>query len=198
MKINSLFLMLPVMLLSLAGCDKNDDGTPPPQGTSMTIEVKAYDKWTYFSFENGIVPEPDDFTTSQAWDLAFHRWDVRTNGGQSGAGQGGTYMLTQTTFDNLPAPDASRLVTDGTILTYMQVPDMTGENNQRVEVPASTELGKWMTVKMATTPPGYEMAANVFMVRTAGGKWAAMRFTNYMNDKAEKGYASFTYLYPLN
>ena len=90
------------------------------------------------------------------------------------------------------------LVTDEMILTYMQTPDMSGENNQRVEVPANTELGQWLTVSMSSIPPTYTLANNVFMVRTADGQWAAVRFTNYMNDRAEKGYASFSYLYPIH
>ena len=192
------FLIVPIVCSLLFACDKNDDGQTPPGIQSATIDVRAYDQWIYFSFEQGLLDSPTDPTTNTNWDLAFHRWDVRTNGGASGLGKGGAYAINQTSFDNIPEPDAARLVTDEMILTYMQTPDMSGENNQRVEVPANTELGQWLTVSMSSIPPTYTLANNVFMVRTADGQWAAVRFTNYMNDRAEKGYASFSYLFPIH
>lgn len=190
-------MCLAAALAAFASCEKESNEPKGEPAESVEIDTRAYDKWTYFSFDKGVVAEPADFTDNTDWDLAFHRWDVRTNGGASGKGQGGAYMLEQTSLDDLPAPDAALLKSDGTILTYMKVPDMTGENNQRVEVPASTELGQWMHVAMGTTPPTYAMLHNVFVVRAADGRFAAIRFLNYMNDKAEKGHVRFEYVFPI-
>lgn len=182
-----------LIIFIAVSCSKENGGEDLPQTKQVSIKTSDYTTWTYFSFEKGVIgtytEEGFDYKNRLDWDLAFHRWDVRTNGGLSGKGSGGAAKSSDGTF-----------TTDQLIKTYMNAPHMSEEvtGDQRVEVPANTELAQWMTVTMTSIPPTYKLADNVFLVKAANGKLAAVKFTNYMNDKAEKGYAVFEYVYPLD
>lgn len=206
-------LMMAIVAISfiMVSCSKDDkEEATNSIKRSITIKTSDYTKWTYFSFEKGdTVAVPNDFKNDKTWYLAFHRWDVRSNGGESGIGAGGAYAVAYSIKDiteesalatwSIPASSAS-FTKDALIKTYMAVPNMYADSDadQRVEVPANTVLGSWMTVKMASIPPTYTVAGNAFVVKTASGKYAVVQFTNYMNDKAEKGYVTFEYIYPVN
>lgn len=197
-----------ILSAGFISCSKEDSGkNEDPAKKSVVIDTRAYDKWTYFSFEKGIIgtyTETEfDYKNNTEWDLAFHRWDVRTNGGESGKGRGGA---AESTYGSLNTaswsvhPSQFRYITDTQIKTYMKAPDMNSESgmDQRVSVPANTELAKWMTVTMTTIPPSYTLSRKAYVVQTASGKTAVVLFTNYMNEKAEKGYVNFDYVYPVN
>ena len=201
-------VMAAVVCAAFSSCSKDETGkNENPDKKSAMIDTRAYDKWTYFSFEKGVIgtyTETEfDYKNNTEWDIAFHRWDVRTNGGESGKGQGGAVESAYGTLDLASwssHPSQFRYVTDTQVKTYMKAPDMSSESgaDQRVFVPASTELAKWMTVTMTTIPPSYTLSNKAFVVRTALGKTAVVLFTNYMNEKAEKGYVNFDYIYPVN
>jgi len=199
--------IFPIMM----SCSKDDKDEPATNSVkrSITIKTSDYTKWTYFSFEKGdTVAVPANFKNDKTWDLALHRWDVRTNSGESGIGQGGAYAVAysikdvteESTLASWSVPILSASFTkDSLIKTYMNIPNMYADSDadQRVDVPANTVLGSWMVVKMASIPPTYAMAENAFVVKTANGKYAVVQFTNYMNNKAEKGYVTFEYIYPV-
>lgn len=197
-----------VVSAGFISCSKDNPGKEDdPDKKNMVIDTRAYDKWTYFSFEKGVIgtyTETEfDYKNNTGWDLAFHRWDVRTNGGESGKGQGGAVESTYGSLDVTSwsiRPSQFRYVTDTQIKTYMKAPDMSSESgmDQRVSVPASTELAKWMKVTMTSIPPSYSLSNRAYAVKTASGKIAVVLFTNYMNEKAEKGYVNFEYVYPVN
>ena len=190
------------LLISMS-CSKDEETSEPVSSVRETrVVTSSYTEWHYFSFEKGWMSELTDFRQSLDWDLAFHRWDVRTNGGASGKGLGGACKLTYT----LLSPETWSvnlatlpLVEDALIKTYMNKPNMGAdtEGDQRSDEPANTELGKWLTVGMNSIPPTYTMSPSVFIVRTAVGKYAVMKFLNYMDDKAVKGTVSFEYIYPF-
>lgn len=197
-----------ILSAGFISCSKDDPGKDEnPDKKSMVIDTRAYDKWTYFSFEKGIVgtyTEAEfDYKNNTNWDLAFHRWDVRTNGGESGKGRGGAVESTYGSLDIASwstHPSQFRYILDTQIKTYMKAPDMSSESgmDQRASVPASTELAKWMKVTMTSIPPAYTLSNKAYVVQTASGKTAVVLFTNYMNEKAEKGYVNFDYVYPVN
>lgn len=199
-------LILFVAVIAVSCSDKaGSNGNDNP--ISKVIDTKDYTQWTYFSFEKGIIgtytEDGFDYKNSLDWDIAFHRWDIRTNSGLSGKGKGGALETKFTTLSARELSNAGGLgsfTTDEMIKTYMAPPNMQAEDDntdQRVDVPANTVLGKWLTVTMSM-PPKREINNNVFIVRTANGEFAAIKFTNYMNEKAESGYVNFSYLYPLN
>ena len=80
------------MLLSftMAACDKiydNDKIEPQPAvGQSyQNINCTDYAKWVYINLHNGdsITLSYEQATLPDAWDIALHRYDVKTNGGKA-------------------------------------------------------------------------------------------------------------------
>jgi hypothetical protein len=62
---------------------------PPPEET-IAVEVSA-DRPTFVDLDVPAVIEVDDPSDSLEWDLAFHGYDVITNGGVSGRGAGAAF-----------------------------------------------------------------------------------------------------------
>ena len=63
---------------------------PTPKGEAKEVkDLDASDeqKWVYFSFEKGTVVEVTNPRTTDNWDIAFNRYNIRTNGGVSGIGE---------------------------------------------------------------------------------------------------------------
>lgn len=63
-------------------------------------------RWTYVSFEDGVVT-PADPATSTAWDLAFQRYWIATNGGTSGPGTTEVVPLSGVRWPDVTEPDPS-------------------------------------------------------------------------------------------
>ena len=77
------------MMLFSTSC-KKDDTPDNPQASSVKevkeLNASSQTEWTYFSFSEGkqvVVTNP---RTSNNWDIAFNRYNVKTNGGTSGIG----------------------------------------------------------------------------------------------------------------
>ena len=77
------------MMLFSTSC-KKDDTPDTPQASSVKevkeLNASSQTEWTYFSFSEGkqvVVTNP---RTSNNWDIAFNRYNVKTNGGTSGIG----------------------------------------------------------------------------------------------------------------
>lgn len=195
------YLLLVLISVLLLSCSKEELTIQPTKQASVSLDVRQYDKWIYFSFLNGIIETPVNPEESLVWDIAFHRWDVKTNGGIAGKGNGSAYMSELTSLDKnliITNMQESQFKSNVLIKTYMKTPDMTQGPEQRVDVPANPELCKWMVVNMSTIPPGYNMSDKVFLVKSASGRLGAIKFKSYMNETAVKGYVTFEYLYPIN
>lgn len=54
-----------------------------------TAEIDASQKWSYFDLENGALV---DNPAANDWHIAFHRTDVKLNGGDAGSGKVGGYI----------------------------------------------------------------------------------------------------------
>ena len=92
------FFSIALAALTVASCSRdNDDSTPIPnqEQTNPNLKlVKDLDasnasEWKYFSFASGNIVQVANPSTDLTWDIAFNRYNIRTNGGTSGSGQGG-------------------------------------------------------------------------------------------------------------
>jgi hypothetical protein len=61
----------------------------PSGNDTIVVDASAMNVWTYVSAKSGVIAAPATPETSNAWDLAFSRRQIRTNSGSSGAGLGG-------------------------------------------------------------------------------------------------------------
>lgn len=198
-------LLILATLLTAAACDKGGDEPripdTTPDGTAQ-IDANSYTDWVYFSFDNGSIPTPSDPAASLDWDIAFHLWDMKTNGGASGPGQGAAYRATGLLEALLPPdvrPNEALFVKDATIRTFMSTPTMSGGppefEQQKVAVPGNTELAAWIGITFWPMPPKISWEESVWWVRTADGDYVLMQITDYMNDAGDefKFYPKFNY-----
>jgi len=189
-----LTLMAGLFLFSATSCETDkDDAEPAPEKKSATIDATSYTDWVYFSFETGEIVTVTDFATEQTWDVGFHRWDVRTNGGMSGSGDGAALQHTETELDGVEMAPENGYVTDSMIEI-----NMTGMPPVYSEHPANTELGKWMNLDMSQMPPVYTMGDNVYIVKTHNGNYAKLKFTDFTNDSGDRGHITFEYVLQTN
>lgn len=101
-KINYFMAILAVSALSVA-CDSSEGTKQETAENQLYIDASDYEKWVYVDFETGKTETHDSFDdcyfsgdasvvagtgdestdVTIAWDLAFHRYEVRTNGGSA-------------------------------------------------------------------------------------------------------------------
>jgi hypothetical protein len=184
------FYFIPVILLLVAGCVKEESKTPIE---AQTFEVNATSTttWKYFSFEANDTVEISDPLNSTEWDLAFQRYRIRTNGGKSGNGMGKAANSSekgQSGFDALNfVPDTSTFVADDT----MSIAIVQGYATYIV----NPKLYTWFTMEMATQGTQIVPSDYIYFVQTARGKYAKVWFKSYYSSTNKSGYVTFQYKY---
>ena len=197
-KISCLICGLCIAVISFTSCEKPiDEPTPTPVGTkNVTIDASDFADWKYFSFETGKeVPanEVGDYEASKTktnWDIAFHRGDIRTNSGLSGSGKGGAIKANGTKIDDVKTIPTSGYAVDEEAEIMIEM----GADGYRTQS-KNVVLAEWY--KSEGMPPVYVVNDYVFVVKTADGKYAVIKFTDYTNDAGAGGYVSFAYKYPV-
>ena len=110
MKVTEFFLPLLAMTFFLLSCD-NDDDTPLLSGDVKDfkyLNATSYTEWSYFSFEKGDTIQVQDPENDLSWDIAFHRYDIKLNGGKSGSGKAAAYNTNSTDWNAITqAPKSS-------------------------------------------------------------------------------------------
>ena len=135
--------------------------------------------------EQGFIDE-----TAFQWDLAFHRWDVKTNGGLA-------LESSFTSFDTLKEIPEGDYVPDEEVASIMF--DNSGMASGKIGYATgfiNPVLSRWMNVDTRNMPPSYTMSDNVYLLKLSGGKIVKIKFTDYTDDKNTKGHISFDYIYP--
>lgn len=127
-------------------CDKSKDTPTVTQETVKNAVVNAsdYAKWVYFSFEKGAIVELSEAEakTSLDWDLAFHRYDIRTNSGKSGQGQGGAARTTLTDIKaKAMMPQSFTIDELHDITIAFQIPPQGGQGTQAGNPGSQTNQG---------------------------------------------------------
>lgn len=183
-------LIITIVISSFfAGCAKNDKSTI--QSQTFEINSTSSTTWKYFSFAKNDTIDVADPLNSSTWDLAFQRYRIRTNGGEAGHGMGSaanSYKKGQPGFDALiTVPDTTTFINDATISIAIQQ----GYANYIVN-PA---LYKWFTIQLATQGTQIVPSDDIFIVRTADGKYAKVWFKSYYNAMNQSGHVTFQYKY---
>lgn len=197
-------LLMTISVLATS-CTKDED-TPKLKEkvetkTVSQKDVSDYTKWYYFSFATGkfvgegsAKPEDGDdaaWKKRTDWDIAFHRNNVRTNSGISGNGQAGAMKLDTEDFD------AVEMVTDNTFVIDAEglvIYSMSSMPPLKVKSTVNALLDKY--AEHSHTKMSWYMAKkNVFIVKTADGKYAKLQFINFLNDKDKSGFLTFKYVY---
>jgi hypothetical protein len=190
-----LFSLLLLSIFIAPSCSDDDDDETKLPGDVKKVEfldVRSYTKWVYFSFSKGEVVEVTDYANDLSWDIAFHRGDVRLNGGASGKGLAEVVNTNKTDWNSVKEAPASGYVKDevGKITT-----SFTGSGITEEDQPFSQTLGSWITIDTSNPPPKYTYHNYIYVVKAADGKYVKLWIYDYKNEKESAGYVSFNYQY---
>lgn len=148
-----------------------------------TIDARSKDVWMYFDFSRGSVVAVQDRKVD-AWDLAFQRHVIRTNGGETNPAAQGALFRVET-------PDFAAVTRVPEHATFH------GDiRTQKRPFPYNPVVAKWYN---------YSYLANVlvpkpsiYIVRTQDGKYAKMRILSYYCEGGVSGCLTFEYVYQGN
>ena len=149
---------------------------------TFTIDATNEDTWAYFSFASGETVNVEGAENSEAWDIGFQRTKVKLNGGISGPGMGSVVMLTETTFEAVTVAPAEGYLAD---------------TEDTLAIVPQSEKGWYIY----TGPPAHwilPLEDRVFVIKTAGGTFAKVRFIGYYKDnenKKDSGFVTFEYVH---
>ena len=177
-------------ILAFFAC-KKDESKTPIQSQTFEINATSRTSWKYFSFAQNDTIAVTDPASSNEWDLAFQRNNIKTNGGKSGNGMGSaanSYKKGQSGFDALKnVPDTSTFISDNDVSIAVQ-----GGYSVYVVNPA---LYTWFTMELATQGTQIVPTDNIYIVKTGTGKYAKVWFKSYYNALNASGYVTFQYKY---
>lgn len=188
-----LLVSLAAFVVVLTGCPNDPTQTDdlswmtddPARGDARlaVIDVEGTDEWQYFSFENGHV-SPADPADSLEWDIAFQRYNVKTNGGTSGKGQGAASDLGDLSMET---------TTDATVKSWKEdsvIEDArTGEKQSMNSV-----LSGWYSYHFIK----HELVSkyDMYAVRAADGRIALFKMRDYYDAAGTAGHITILYRFP--
>jgi len=182
--------LLLVLVGLFIGC-KKEDTNPEIQSQTFEINSTASTTWKYFSFSKNDTVSVSNPLISSDWDLAFQRYRIKTNGGESGTGMGSaanSYLKGQAGFDALTfVPDTTTFVIDKSIEIAVQQGYATYVVNPR--------LYTWFTIELATQGTQIVPSDYIYIIKTADGKYAKVWFKSYYSATNVSGYVTFQYKY---
>lgn len=174
----------------------NENNTGFENEGEIFIDATSYTQWVYIDFsEQSTVTLGYDEDAPQNWDIAVHRYDVKTNGAK-------VVETNYSDFDEAITAtiDEAELVSD--IWTTNQIViDMSTMMDGYLGYTESSynpELSKWLNVDTSTMPPIYTPSGKVYIVYLPDGTRAGVKLLNFMNDMQVKGYMTIQYMYPFN
>lgn len=187
--------------LGLAACGDDDNGNSDNGGSdnggykTVTLSRKTNygNDWIYYSLSQGkeVEVNEDSHATDLSWDLAFNRYNIRTNSGTSGNGHGGAYDTGQTNFDAvLSVPSGAKFTVD---VNDSITASFTGSGITQIASSLSPVLAD--AIAFAGPPPSYTPNNHVYIVRTADGRYAKLQVLGFYNDEGQSGYMNFKYAY---
>ena len=162
------------MMLTIAmmvSCEKDEPALPGEVKTVNFIDVSSYTDWHYFSFSKGEFVTVSDYANDLTWDIAFHRGDVRLNGGASGKGQAEALNTNKTEWSAVAEAPTTGYIKD-------QVGKITiaflGSSVTEVDQPFSQTLTTWLTVDTSTPPPKYTIHNHIYVLKAADGNYVKL------------------------
>ena len=163
---------------------------------TVYVDARSYTQWIYLDFEGQTIDSVDFVNNPKPeparWDIALHRYDVKTNGGEALSTEYNDFNQLWN-LSGLPAgtfkPDQQN---DSVLISF----DMSNGNLQYFPSHLN-RVFNWVTFSLETMPPTYSDNLNFFIVRLKNGKLLALRLESYTNDQALKGFMTIKYCYPL-
>ena len=170
----------------------------------LNVNCCSYTQWVYFNLHShdSITLAYDAETVPIEWDIAIHRYDVKTCGCSAFETD---YQSINALRNNIASgrfccPGDSLWVADVVDSITIDMSHMMDGYLLYAPSLRNRVLGRWLDVDLGSMPPVYTPSGKVYLIRMNDGTYAAIRFTGYSNPQKynTKGYISFDYLYPLS
>jgi len=175
-----------------SSCEDDDNTVAPISTTSKTFTANAtgYTNWVYFSFSKNDTVQISDPANSLEWDIAFQRNRIKTNSGVNGKGAAGSYKTDKNGItgwgDLYEVPAAATYIVD----TNVQVQ---GQGGSYLTYPMNDPLYNALVYVQASNT--LNPSNDIFVLKTAAGKYVKFWLKAYYNAEAKSGYPSFQYHY---
>lgn len=170
---------------------------PSDNSGKVYIGATDYTKWVYLDFHGrtAVTAGMSEEEAPAEWDIAVHRYDVKTNGA----------AVLETGITGLELFMSSGKMPEGGYVedewtTEQIIVDMSGMMDGNIGYSESwynSELSKWLKVDTSTMPPLYSMSHKVYAVKLADGSNLALKLSNYMDASGVKGFMTIDYVYPV-
>lgn len=191
------FLSIALLLVGVAmfstSCEKNEPQKDNSTTYTLSRKTGYSNDWIYFSFSTGKevtgITEKNK-TERLDWDIAFNVNNMRTNSGKSGKGKGGAIALKETDLSKVATAPTTGYEVDKDIDIIEKIPPMPP---LMMKSTGNQVLAKAITFD--GPPPRYTIEKNVFVIKTADGKYAKIKFSSFYNKEGKSGYVSFKYVY---
>ena len=216
MKKSSLFVVAVTLALGMSACRGNKNDTPQPNPEpavrSVVIDATAYPSYAYFSFEQGkviktVAHDDQAIRDDKSWDLGFHRYEFRTNSGESGKGQGGAAEAgTADLKARVTIPTGDKFEVDrkvGQLFVFDHGQPMNYEESAanlvlttirkftaipnspmpRIEIIREGAITQDMSKHGQGGAPLVTLSNKVYIVRTATGKYAKVKIVSHNEPK---------------
>lgn len=170
---------------------------PSEKTGTIYIDATDYTKWIYldFSERTAVTAGMSEEEAPAEWDIAVHRYDVKTNGAAAlETGMTGLELF----MSSGAMPEGDYVGDEWT--TEQIIVDMSGMMDGNIGYSESwynRELSKWLKVDTGTMPPVYSMSHKVYAVKLADGTHLALKLSNYMDATGVKGFMTIDYVYPV-
>ena len=169
-----------IIASKISNPEPNDVGENLSPEMTFTINASSQNEWIYFDFSKGAIAAVSD-RTSADWDIGFRRAKIISNSGASNPdGKGGIIAIENTEFESVSEAPESAYMTD------------IRKNPKETENPAAE---KWYAYDFMTHH--LKPKKNVYIIRTADGKYAKMQIMKYYIEGAA-GYYTLRYVYQGN
>ncbi|ATA89127.1 hypothetical protein CAPN001_12830 [Capnocytophaga stomatis] len=187
----------------LVSCKKDEIKKDDEKPSLVAKEIKSLDAttskdWVYFSFEKGTVVQVSNPKESADWDIAFSEFYIKTNGGESGKGKAEVALVESKEFDAVKEAPTQGYVKDIEGDMMYGYPPVTKKGTFSALISggfdSKTGYVSLSPKNIGTWPSVYAPTKNVYVVKTADGKFVKIQITDFYNDKAKAGYLTFRYV----
>ena len=194
------------MMVLTTSCKKDEEPTPQASSVKEVKELNASSQteWTYFSFSEGKQVAVTNPRTSNNWDIAFNRYNVKTNGGTSGVGGVEVVNTGSKDFDAVTQyPGAGyqkdeEVTTPGKPKEGQSTPTTTTNSVNKaitgtVMNPDPKGFYNYAPPAQGSSAPHITLTKYVYVIKTTKGSYVKIQITEYTNSKGETGYLTFKY-----
>lgn len=165
------------------------------------VNATAYSNWVYFNLhqKNDSATVNYEKAYNGSWDIALHRYDFKTN---NGAALETSYesidaLVSDINSGKFVVPATSQFVKDNHNDSIMTGLSMAEGKMFYSKSDKNDELGKWLSLNMASMPPVYTLSGKVYLIALSDGTYAALKGNGFRNAEGRSGNISFDYAYPI-